>query len=418
MNLRDSLLSMPAKKAIEALLEKKQYEYGSQKYLEELDKLVDEIKDLKNSLRSGPNRHKHRKEMHRLQSAIGAIRYLKNAARREGIRKGLLSEGGLKLSPEDRAPVTPQIADEAIKIYSDLIDNWNSFLQSRDLQPVEKVGPVGSTSYVDKDILQQRDVEYGDIDYLVSFPVVDTTEKNFRESERDSKKIYEKEFVNFLTQSTPSGVDVQKTLKPGSSPMMVIVKLSDGTLVQVDTVITHPDYNSWMRGRYTPERGIKGYTIGNLYKALGDFLVMTIGTDGVLVRVKMGERVPSRFSRSKGVETIRITTDIKNFLRDIAQYLIQGEVREHELLSENPGIDASNVKILGLAKGIKGLALTLEDHGVYNASEMLSKIKDLYSANMRNNVESKKKRGLDQKSYEKLLKLNNEITQLVDEELS
>ena len=353
------------------------------------------------------------------QHEYGSNEYLKSVARRSGIKKGLIiTEGGLKLDEPDRIKVTPSIAAEAIDIYENLIDMWNQYLVKNDSKEVKKIGPVGSTSYVSQDLEQGSNTSYGDIDYLVSFPVIVTTEKDFRKSERDSKKKYESLFVEFLKNSNFTNVDVEKTLKPGSSPMMVIVRIGDGSLVQVDTVITHPDYREWMKGRYTPERGIKGYTIGNLYKALGDHLVMSIGTDGVLVRIKQGERVPSKFSRSKGVETHRITTDIQNFLRDISEYLIDGEIRENPLLSSNPGIDHKNVKILGLARGIKGLALTLEDHGVYDAKEMIDAIKSYYATNMRNNVESKKKRGLDDESYDKLLRLNDKIIDLVDGEIS
>jgi len=49
---------------------------------------------------------------------------------------------------------------------------------------------------------------------------------------------------------------------------------------------------------------------------------------------------------------------------------------------------------------------------------MIDAIKNLYSQNMRNNVESKKKRGLDEKDYQKLLELNEKIIQMVDEEIS
>ena len=418
MSLQESILKNLVDKKIKSILEKKQNEYGSIKYLEELDTLIDEIKNLKNSLRKGPGRLKHRKEVHRLQDAIGAIKYLKNIARKEGIKKGLLSEGGLKLSPEDRVKLTPAIASSAISVYENLIDRWNSYLEKNSTPIVKKIGPVGSSAYVSKDLEQGRNESYGDIDYLVSFPVSGIEGDNFRKIERDSKKKYEELFVNFLTTEMPKEVDVEKTLKPGSSPTMVIVKLPDETFVQVDTIITHPEYNEWMKGRYTPERGIKGYTIGNLYKSLGDYLVMTIGTDGVLVRTKQGERVSSRFSRSKGVETSRITTDISRFLIDIAKYLVSEDLRPNSLLSANPGTDSENVKILSLASGIKGLALTLEDHGVYNAKEMIDWIKSMNSKNMRSNVESKKKRGLDEDSYQKLLNLNEKIIKLVDEEIS
>jgi hypothetical protein len=69
-----------------------QVEYGSQPHLDELDRLIDELQGLKKSLRKGPDRMKYRKEMHRIQDAIGAIRYLKRVAKRSGVKSGLLGE--------------------------------------------------------------------------------------------------------------------------------------------------------------------------------------------------------------------------------------------------------------------------------------------------------------------------------------
>ena len=188
-------------------------------------------------------------------------------------------------------------------------------------------------------------------------------------------------------------------------------------LVPVDTVVTFPRYSGWMEGRYTPERGIKGYTTGNLYKALGDYLVMSIGTEGVIVRSKMGERVPGKFSRSKGIETENISTNIKTFLSDIAKYIIgSDEIDEDPVLSSNPGVDPNNVTIDGLARGIKGLALTLGHYGVYDTDEMLKSILSNYSNGLRDNVESKRNKFIDDETYQKLLKLNDSVFQRVSNE--
>tara|TARA_Y100000593_G_C4188324_1_gene275550 strand:- start:61 stop:360 length:300 start_codon:yes stop_codon:yes gene_type:complete len=77
-----------------------QVEYGSQSHLNELDRIIDELQGLKKSLRKGPDRMKYRKEMHRIQDAIGAIRYLKRVAKRSGAKSGLLGETSKK-SRED-----------------------------------------------------------------------------------------------------------------------------------------------------------------------------------------------------------------------------------------------------------------------------------------------------------------------------
>lgn len=66
------------------------YEYGSQDHLNELDKLIDDIRNLKSELRRGPDRKSLRKEVGKLQGAVEAIRFLREKARRSGVRKGLL----------------------------------------------------------------------------------------------------------------------------------------------------------------------------------------------------------------------------------------------------------------------------------------------------------------------------------------
>ncbi len=55
------------------------YETDSQEYIQELDSLISSMKDLKNSLKSGPERHKNRKEADRMQKAIEAVRFLKRS---------------------------------------------------------------------------------------------------------------------------------------------------------------------------------------------------------------------------------------------------------------------------------------------------------------------------------------------------
>jgi len=404
-----------------------QVEYGSESHINELDTLISNLQFLKKSLRKGENRHKHRKEMHRLQDAIGAIRYLKNSARRSGIKSGLLKEGGLKLPPEKRemlAPLNPSVVSQAVGIYKNLLAEWNVYLSSVGEDPVKPLRTVGSVSYYQQDLSQSSDKKYGDVDYLVQFPFEHEgieDEKERRKIERDIQKKYQNLFVSFLNERQPLTVDMDETLR-GSSPLMVMLILPDGQLAQIDTVVTFPRYVGWMEGRYTPERGIKGYTIGNLYKALGDYLVMTIGTDGVIVRSKKvsGERVrvSSRFHRSaENIENI--STSIRTFLRDIARYIIgEEEINEHPLLSGDPGVDPENVKISSLAKGIKGLALTLSAYGVYNSDEMLNTVLENYSSGLRKNVENKKKRELDDKSYQKLLDVNNQVLNIVSKEFN
>jgi hypothetical protein len=327
--------------------------------------------------------------------------------------------GGLKLPPEKRnklAKLTPDIASHAIKVYIDLIDEWNSYLALSGAEPVKAMQPTGSVTYCSKDLEDESSQEYGDIDYLVAIhSEFDGPEIDRRRDDARLRSKYESLFEMFLNEKQPHCVDIEETLR-GSTRLMVMIKLPNDTLVQVDTVITFPRYSSWMKGRYTPQRGFKGYTIGNLYKALGDYLVMSIGTEGVIVRSISDKRVPSKFSRSKGVKTENISLDIENFLRDIALYIIsKNDIEEDTLLSSNPGVDPSDIDISKFALGIKGLANTLDRYKIYSKGEMLMQISKNYKAGLKKNVENKRNRGLDDESYDKLLKLNSAVAAIVDE---
>ena len=81
------------REAITHLSDGTEAEYGSQPQIDDLDRLIRELQNIKASLRTRSTSGKaNRKEADRLQSAIGALRFLRGTARRNGIKNGLLSE--------------------------------------------------------------------------------------------------------------------------------------------------------------------------------------------------------------------------------------------------------------------------------------------------------------------------------------
>jgi hypothetical protein len=315
-----------------------------------------------------------------------------------------LAEGGLKLPPEHRRDLTPSIVREASSVYREFLKGFNAWLESRGKKPLEPIRPTGSSTYAERDERERPDATYGDIDYLVSFPVeyTDPDLNVRRKEEAAAVKEYTELLTDYLTTARPSMVDVDLTV--GGHPLMIIVKVPSGGLAQVDTVVTHPAYSEWMRGRYTPERGIKGYVTGNLYKALGDYLVLTIGTEGVMARLKDGERVPSKFR--SGVTYRSISTDFRNFFRDIADYVIEGAYVADPLLEQYPGMDPDNVNVSDLAYGIIGLARTMERAGEVDATEMLRKIHESFIEGMDDNVLRKLSKEISPEQEAKMRKLN------------
>lgn len=208
--------------------------------------------------------------------------------------------------------------------------------------------------------------------------------------------------IDYLISERPNEVDIDLTIK--SSALMIIVKIPSGGLAQVDTVVTHPKYSEWMKGRYTPEKGIKGYITGNLYKVLGDYLVLTIGTEGVLARLKDGQRVSSKFR--KGITYQSVSTNFRNFFKDIADYVVVGQYQEDALLKKHPGLDPENVNLEDFAYGILGLSRTLEAANITSSKEMLNEIYQSFVFSIEQNVEKKLKKNISQSQEEKMKRLN------------
>tara|TARA_R110001583_G_scaffold16538_3_gene67701 strand:+ start:9607 stop:10674 length:1068 start_codon:yes stop_codon:yes gene_type:complete len=314
-----------------------------------------------------------------------------------------LKEGGIKSTKTD-ARLTPNLVIRAIDVYKRVLADFNRWLEREKQPPVRPIRPVGSVTYAQRDLQDGTDVIYGDVDYLVEFPPPPSAGKEYTEARKEEnavKRKYRKLFTSFLNSdmATPE-VDIYETMAENSDPFMVILEAHPGLLVQVDTVITFPDYADWLSTRYTPERGLKGYTIGKLYKALGDIFPLTIGTEGVIARKKDGGLVTGK--QRKGVELEIISKSPKTFLLDIAAYVLQDKNAEiHPDLQKHGGM-TGEISLRKLAQGIRGLALTLEANEYMGASDFLAKVLMNYEEGLEEHRERTTKR------------IKNKISQLQD----
>ncbi len=389
------------------------YEADTPEYLAELEDLISSIRNLKDSLRtrSRSNKH-HRKEAARLQSAIEAIKYLKRKSERR--RSKILTEGGAKIPKGQGANLVPEIVVQSAEIYKDLMDQFNVFLDSKNLRPVKPIKPVGSTAYYQEDLAEDTDVVYGDIDYLVSMPPADGGENlaQSRKSQSSLERQYTNEFLSFLRSSPPEYVDVGLT--GDTSPTMVVISLSNGKKVQIDLIATTEGYEDWMKVRWVPERGVKGYIGGNLYKAFGDALTLTIGDEGVLARLKDGERVTSK-SRGKEVSFIQVSTNPNTFFKDIVEYLSgHDKVSISQDLEASQGLAADNITISGIARGILAVAESLQENNSLpenfkTASSLLEEVLARFKLNLDSTIEKKaKNQNMTDQKLNKLVKMNAE----------
>jgi len=162
--------------------------------------------------------------------------------------RSTLTEGGLKMPPQYRRDLTPKLVQEAAAVYRNFMQGFNLWLEAMGEDPLQPIRPTGSSTYANRDITEKPDATYGDIDYLVSFPVVyngsNTTEK--RTDEKNSVKKYTSLLLEYLKTRSP--VEVNVDLTGEVTPWMIIVRVPSGGFAQVDTVITHPPYSEWMKG--------------------------------------------------------------------------------------------------------------------------------------------------------------------------
>ena len=356
------------------------------------------------------------------------------------IREVLLAEGGLKLARVIAArtgqgavdmPLIPSVAAEAIEQYESLMDDFNVWLQKSGNPTVKAIKPVGSVARYKSDLAKEKlarersagaeeqelseDIPtYGDIDYLVEFPIFEYSDDI---SERDAEKLSSKRmtdlFVEFLNSGEYSAkVDVSGTIQPdaASPPTMVIFELSDGNFAQVDTIIVFPSHSKWASSRYIPPPGVKGYIMGNLLKALGDYLTLTIGIEGVISRTVDGKRVGPRIR--KGVDIKRVSVSPEGFFVDIVRE-VAGDVPIHAVLQSASGFKPGDeTTIPDLATGIAGVILTLGEAEYADPQEMAGTVLATFSELLEDYV-VKKEKDITPKKAAYLRKSNQQQLEIV-----
>jgi hypothetical protein len=116
-----------------------------------------------------------------------------------------------------------------------------------------------------------------------------------------------------------------------------------------------------------------------------------MGDRGILAKIKQGVIVPTKMR--KDVEIIRISKNYKTFIRDLTKFIIQHidpkikSYKEHPDLKKFKGLNAENVQISNFAKGVAGMAKTLELNGIFgkgnvanakNSKDFMKKVRDEY----------------------------------------
>lgn len=291
-----------------------------------------------------------------------------------------LQEGGWSSTITQSTKLTPTNVKRALALLPEFEKALNVYLEVHGLPAVSITHPVGSTSYVDRDLELNPDKEYGDVDVMVELqPILDMPESK-------ASAAYQQAFAHFIRHEAPEFVH-----RADGTGQSVIFRIGHNEYVQVDLIKAFVDAADWARHRTTPEYGIKGALIGFLYSALAEVLHLSIGQLGVQYKKKGGELVKFRTLKQDEVGTI--SRDFEQFGLHIAEWLVKHlnpdakHVAIHPLLRRRPGMRYADVKVRDLADVVKGIALTLELNGVLGkghladyttAEDLVERVQEVY----------------------------------------
>jgi len=303
-----------------------------------------------------------------------------------------ISEGGWSSTKTQGVKITPavlQVADAYVKQLFSAFESWMK-KNYPDTAPLKAIRPVGSGIYYEKDIEESPDKVYGDIDYLIEYPVF-AGAPDPRKAETEAVRFYNRELFHFFKDTNYKGIDTKDSKGADGAGVVLIAEVEKDVFIQVDFVVTHAQYLDWAIDRFTPIHNIKGFVSGNLYSAMADTLMISMGDRGARAKLQDGALVP--FKLRKNVEDIAISLNFKTLFADIVKFFMSlkdGNIQPQFNNSDIPGIDTRNLSLSSIANGISSLIDVLDRNGLLdgkiisytNPSQMKKAVADAYGAKM------------------------------------
>ena len=233
-----------------------------------------------------------------------------------------LTEGGWATVKTQETVIRPQIIKDAVKKIQVIAAELNAHYRSLQMPELDFTQPIGSGTWYEEDLVSQPDKVYGDVDFMVIYPVIRLTEKSERDDEIATVKLYNREMLDFLEKKRYAFIDVTETRAISSDSSVKFVMEVDTTegegWIQVDLVVTHTGYRDWAIFRMTPIRNVKGFVLGNLYSSFGKVLELSIQPRGV--RAKFIGTQMVALAKRKDTQEILVSRDINTFMSDIARF--------------------------------------------------------------------------------------------------
>ena len=95
--------------------------------------------------------------------------------------------GGWATTKTQGTKITPAVLQEAIGVLENIFNDFNQWAKAHGFDSLTVVGPGGSGVYFKKDLEENPEKAYGDVDILVMYPL---NEPHGRQAEIDTLKKY------------------------------------------------------------------------------------------------------------------------------------------------------------------------------------------------------------------------------------
>jgi hypothetical protein len=335
---------------------------------------------------------------------------------RKKANESTVMEGGWASTETQNTVITPRIVAEIVHILDGFEASYNAWQAANELDTEIKIGnPKGSGTYYRRDLEQDPNREYGDVDVECFIHSREGVKSAQRITEyRDAIKSYCDQSPDF---STDNGTNV-------------IMRTTAGP-VQVDLIYTYHEHADWSRV-LSPEYRVKGVISTSLTSSIAEALNLSFSSQGIQVKIRNNQPVSFRQSRDTELRTVSINPD--NWAQDIYSlyyYLSHGEkpetmprdLRAHGGLKDEQRLSDIVLSIKALATGLE--QANLLGHGalidIADKKDLIRRVAQIYSAKLESaETSSKFDKASTPAAVEKakktklmLAKYRNEVTKLL-----
>ena len=295
----------------------------------------------------------------------------------EPANESVIVEGGWASTETQNTVITPRTVAEIVHILDGFEASYNAWQAANELDAEIKIGrPKGSGTYYRRDLEQDPNREYGDVDVECFVH----SRKGSGSAQRVTE--YRRAIKDYCAQSPDFSTD---------NGTNVIMRTTAGP-VQVDLIYTFHEHADWSRV-LSPEYRVKGVISTSLTSSIAEALNLSFSSQGIQVKIRNNQPVSFRQSKDTELRTVSINPD--NWAQDIYSlyyYLSHGE-KPAEMprdLQAHGGLKDEQ-RLSDIVLSIKALASALEEsnllgHGslidIHDKKDLIRRVAQIYSAKL------------------------------------